>query len=515
MLQCYVFWLLLQQRLQKRLVRKQQRIEEQREQWGTTASTAILDLIYDPHSFAEKLFARVRQQRESFGTRVVFLNLLSRLISHHKVLLFNLYPYLQRYMNPTQRLVPALLAVSANAVHAGVPPQEVLPLVKTIADNFVNDTRGEEVITLGLNAIMEICSRNPQCMTAELLGDLLQYTKHKSSKSVSAAARGLLNVFREVCPTMLPKAFLGKEAAIQLQRNTGGPLEFGALTTSTTLSLLPQLEALKRRSKEELQRALRAEDSQPDEDAHGEEIDKEKIEIEQQSTQEATEGGQPPKKKRRLQTAAGDAATKEEISEVQAEADHVPEGGARLLTDADFAALRLLRAKHLAQQVRGGSRKKGGLQVDSERDLKLLKLLTAEEDMDSQAANSSDSSSDSEDSEDETEGHRQEDGFVSERDLEGIAGRKRRRARERAREREEKLQQKKLGGKKWQQDTENKKGSTPQHVKDRRKPLLMIQQSRRLREKKQLSVRDKAANLKKRIKNLKKSQVGKPRRRKR
>lgn len=45
--------------------------------------------------------------------------------------------------------------------------------------------------------------------------------------------------------------------------------------------------------------------------------------------------------------------------------------------------------------------------------------------------------------------------------------------------------------------------------------LFVVCQSRRLREKKQLSVRDKAANLKKKIKNLKKSQVGKPRRRKR
>ena len=56
-------------------------------------------------------------------------------------------------------------------------------------------------------------------MTPELLGDLLQYTKHKNSKSVSAAARGLLNLFREIHPTLLPRAFLGKEAAIKLQRD--------------------------------------------------------------------------------------------------------------------------------------------------------------------------------------------------------------------------------------------------------------------------------------------------------
>ena len=47
---------LLQQRMQKRLVRKQQRLEAQQNHWGITASAAILDLIYDAHALADKLF---------------------------------------------------------------------------------------------------------------------------------------------------------------------------------------------------------------------------------------------------------------------------------------------------------------------------------------------------------------------------------------------------------------------------------------------------------------------------
>ena len=97
--------------------------------------------------------ARVRQQRESFGTRVIFLNILSRLVSHHKLLLLNIYPFMQRYLNPSQRLLSPLLAICANLVHLAVPPQEVLPLVKEIADTFVNGARGEEVITIGINTV--------------------------------------------------------------------------------------------------------------------------------------------------------------------------------------------------------------------------------------------------------------------------------------------------------------------------------------------------------------------------
>ncbi|KAL8451394.1 hypothetical protein Emag_002739 [Eimeria magna] len=599
------------QRMQKRLVRKQQRAEQQREHLGTAASAAILDLLYDPHSLAERLFgpftrihnpngliARVRQQRESFSTRVVFLNLLSRLVSHHKLLLLNIYPFMQRYLKPSQRLISPLLAICANLVHAAVPPQEVMPLVKDIADNFANDTQGEEVLTVGLNAITEICSRNPLAMTAELLGDLLQYTKHKSSKSVSAAARGLLNLYRDVHPALLPKALLGKEAAIQLQREKASnqhacmhaglfafvlqvsPLEFGAFHTSENLSLLPQLEALKKRSREELERELGGgvdpdeeeeeidgEETEEDEglDAKGEteeesgdeveddtgektegesegetgeeasgedvetdeETEAEDIDEENEDQGASSEEDEEPHthKKRRIQasepSAAGSAAAAEGEPAATGETaagDNGEGPGARLLTDADFAALRLLRAKQLVQQVRGGPRRGGGPQIDAERDLKLLRLLKAAEDgtadggIDSEGSDSSSGDSSGE----EEQGNAQEAQFVSERDLEGLAGRKRRQARERNRMREEKLLKKKQGtSSKWPQEQKEKKGSKPQHVKDRSKPLLMIQQSRRLREKRQLSVKEKAANLKKRIKNLKKSQVGKPRRRKR
>ncbi|KAL8274448.1 hypothetical protein Esti_001608 [Eimeria stiedai] len=592
------------QRVQKRLVRKQQRAEQQREHLGTAASAAILDLLYDPHSLAERLFARVRQQRESFSTRVVFLNLLSRLVSHHKLLLLNIYPFMQRYLKPSQRLISPLLAICANLVHAAVPPQELMPLVKDIADNFANDTQGEEVLTVGLNAITEICSRNPLAMTAELLSDLLHYTKHKSSKSVSAAARGLLNLYRDVHPALLPKAFLGKEAAIQLQREKASnqenllqhllstscvsPLEFGAFHTSQNLSLLPQLEALKKRSREELERELGG-GAEPDEEEEtdGEETEEDgaldaEAETENESEEESgyevkddagketkadyeaeteeepsgEEGGtdeetaeevvlaneeqdassgrdeEEPhtRKKRRVQAsepsaaapAAADSAAAGEEAAAAAEetaAGDTDEGaGARLLTDADFAALKLLRAKQLVQQVRGGPRRGGGPQIDAERDLKLLRLLKASEEGTAEGAIDSDASdSSSGDSSDEDEQRNAQDaGFVSERDLEGLAGRKRRQARERNRIREEKLLKKKQGASaKWPQEQKDKKGSKPQHVKDRSKPLLMVQQSRRLREKRQLSVKEKAANLKKRIKNLKKSQVGKPRRRKR
>ncbi|CDJ42578.1 F3f19.18, related, related [Eimeria tenella] len=402
-------------------------------------------------------------------------------------------------------------------------------------------------------------------MTQELLGDLLLFTKHKSSKSVSAAARGLLNLFRETAPQLLPRAFLGKEAALQLQRGHVSLPVFGALSHSTTLDLLPQLEALKKQSKQQLQQLLLQQqqqqqgeetdggdsdteetdgDSEADSDSEAAadseteaatdteadaaaaadaeaaaaaadteaETDSEKGDTEDggTSTDEETEHEPDPQQQQQQQQQQEDPAEALDTAAAAAAAAAAPMGGERLLSDADFAALKLLRAKQLAQQIRGGPRRGGGPQVDLERDQKLLKLLGA-----GSSSSSSSSSSEDGDSEEETEGTGE--GFVSERDLEGLAGRKRRRARERERDREEKLLKKRhLGNKKVSpKETDTSRASKPQRVKNRSKPLLMVQQSRRLREKKQLSVQEKAANLKRKIKNLKKSQVGKPRRRKR
>ncbi|CDJ50979.1 hypothetical protein, conserved [Eimeria brunetti] len=483
------------QRIQKRLVRKQQRIEAQQNQLGSTTSAAILDLIYDAHALSEKLFARVRQQRESFSTRVVFLNVLSRLISHHRVLLFSFYSYLERYLKPSQRLNPSLLAVAANSIHPNVPHPELLSLLKTIADNFVTEAAGDDAITLGLNAITEICSRNPHCMPPELLQQLLLFVRHKSSKSVSAAARGLLNLYREVSPQLLPKALLGKEAAIQLQRQGVSPSPFAA-SSNSTLQLLPQLEALKKQSKQQLQQLLggaaeeetegeetageetageetEGEETEGDssedeaeetdgeetdgEETDGEETDGEETDGEEGDSEEgdseeekeketAGEKDGPEKQQEETAAAANEtaaaaaaaAAAKAEpgaapaadsepaaaaatatAAAAAAAAATEPCGGERLLTDEDFAALRLLRAKQLVQQEE----------------------------------------------------------FVSERDLEGLAGRKKRRAKERGREREERLQQKRQRSSRWpQKETDTAAASKPQRVKDRNKPLLMIQQ---------------------------------------
>jgi protein SDA1 len=74
-----------------------------------------------------------------------------------------------------------------------------MPVVKTIAQNFVAERCSNEVISVGINAIREIIQRLPSILREPGMDDFVQdlalYSK-KTQKCVSIAARSLLNLIR-------------------------------------------------------------------------------------------------------------------------------------------------------------------------------------------------------------------------------------------------------------------------------------------------------------------------------
>ena len=79
-------------------------------------------------------------------------------------------------------------------------------MIHKLAHEFVHPGVGGEVIAAGINSIREVSRRQPWCMEGEedLLGDLIEYRKSKD-KGVTTAARGLLQLFREVNPALLKR----------------------------------------------------------------------------------------------------------------------------------------------------------------------------------------------------------------------------------------------------------------------------------------------------------------------
>eukprot|EP00392_Amoebophrya_sp_AT5.2_P001695 g1697.t1 len=192
---------------------------------------AAIDLLHDPQKTAEKLLVRVMRAHENYAFRLLLLQLCSRLMGRHKLILPNFYPYIQKYLQPTQREVTTVLACLAQSCHDLVPSEALRPAVSHVFKSFVNETNAPEVITVGINSLREVACRVPSALLEEEVHDLCSFRKYKH-KGVRVGVKGLVNMYRELNPEFLQKQFRGKEASEAIAR---GELNFAEGVTAESL----------------------------------------------------------------------------------------------------------------------------------------------------------------------------------------------------------------------------------------------------------------------------------------
>lgn len=203
--------------------------KERRKKQPHPLNFSAFHLLHDPQGFAETLFSKHLHNAKlklNLEQKLLVLQLVSRLIGLHKLTILSFYSYFLKYLTPRQPSVTSFLASLAQATHSLVPPDVLETLVQKIANEFVSEAAAAEVASAGLNAIREICFRQPLAMTDKLLQDLVLYRKSKD-KGVSMAAKGLLGLYREVGADMLKKRDRGKEAAIGLRSGERKEQRFG------------------------------------------------------------------------------------------------------------------------------------------------------------------------------------------------------------------------------------------------------------------------------------------------
>lgn len=219
---------------------------------------SALHLLHDPQGFAETLFSKHLQPSKSklsLDTRLAILQLVTRLIGLHKLILIKIYSWFNKYLTPKQQSVTTFLACLAQATHSLVPPEDLEKLVQKIANEFVSEASASEVAAAGLNSIREICVRQPLVMNDTLLQDLVMYKKSKD-KGVMMAAKGLLSLYREVGAELLRKRDRGKDATIGLRSGEQRQARFGETAGDGGIEGIELLEAYKeeemRKKREEL-----------------------------------------------------------------------------------------------------------------------------------------------------------------------------------------------------------------------------------------------------------------------
>lgn len=336
-------------------------------------------LLHDPQGFAEALFSKHLQKTKSklhLEQKLLVLQLVSRLIGLHKLTILSIYSYFLKYLTPRQPSVTSFLASLAQASHSLVPPDVLEPLIQKIANEFVSEAAAAEVASAGLNAIREICARQPLAMNDTLLQDLVMYKKSKD-KGVMMAAKGLMGLYREVGTDMLKKRDRGKAAAMGLRsgerkgqrfgEEIGGEIEGIELLQEwkeeerrrkrLEMGLPPELES----GEEEIEDGNEAEDWEIDEDSSDDSVGWIDVESDVSINISDSDDDTPaPKKAKRESPPPGQNKNKENTSQ--------HESGARksepklattsILTPADFAKLAELRlAASLNSHLPASSRK--------------------------------------------------------------------------------------------------------------------------------------------------------------
>ena len=261
------------ERLKKAAERQVKRLRKVK--LDNSLSCAVVDQVWDALQLATAVFKRVRKREFSFNTRLLFLQVVSRLIARHKLILLDFYPYMQRFIGPRQDKATKILAIVAEAVTDEVPPQELSSTVRVILDKFVTESMQPEIITVGINTITTIAAKNCNILTADQIEDIMGFTK-LHDKNVSAAVKGLVNVYQGENPALLRAAVRSKKARLSLKEGLVPENDFGTDKSQQGMSgleLFLRSECLK-----QTKEALEEEEAQADTESEDDENETEESE---------------------------------------------------------------------------------------------------------------------------------------------------------------------------------------------------------------------------------------------
>ena len=349
-----------QKKMYERAVNKVRR-DERKKSKPHPLNFSALHLLHDPQGFVEQLYAKHLHNTKtklSLESRLLVLQLITRLIGLHKLTIVSLYSWFIKYLTPRQQSVTSILASLAQSTHSLVPPDVLEPLIQKIANEFVSEAAASEVAAAGLNAIREICSRQPLAMSDTLLQDLVQYRKSKD-KGVMMAAKGLLSLYREVGAELLRKKDRGKDATMGLKKGIQHQQRYGEEATGgieglDLLAKWKEEEKARRRLEQGLSETPGSDEGKKDDDGYNSEewevgsddssMSGDWINVEHSDDEKPA----PTKQKTDEEDVADKAAELERMQQLATSS---------ILTPADLAKLQELRAAAAIETAAGGNRR--------------------------------------------------------------------------------------------------------------------------------------------------------------
>jgi len=478
-----------------------------------------IELLNDAQGFIERLFRKLKSSNEHFEVRLMMMNLMSRVAGYHKLLILPFFSFMQRYLQPHQRHVTAILAYVIQACHDLVPAEDVEPLLRHVANNFVNDRSGSEVMAVGLNAIREMFVKIPLLTStegaADLIQDLVQYRRFRRDKSVVIAARSLLNCMRELNPSALARKERGKF------HNSTSLKEYGESTAQEGVDGAELLQMLEEEARElGIAQGGEVEDEDDDDEEEEEEDDDDddgeeeagdddvegEAGSDEQGQNEDSDDDMEDEEEERPAISTGTLLERSKKRNIE-QRDRID--AQRLLTDEDFQRIRKLKAKIEKEKRDPRARRKleRKTKVIKHRNAFLAQLekqgfkIEGEEhayDPDDISEEDDDPFDDDESSDDSDDEGVINDGSVNPYSLEG-------QVKKRRRELTDRLASIYEGRKGAHELNKNRTGGTSNLEKAKHKNYLMVSNSKKVKLKQNVSLRQQQMQLKRHVKNLEKS----------
>ncbi|KAL3129600.1 SDA1-like protein [Cryptosporidium hominis] len=490
-------------------------------------SNQCIDLIHCPQEFAEELFHRVASHTDPFEVRMTLIGLISRLIERHRLILINYYSYLGRYLSPNNKNVTNVLAFLAQACHELIPPQELSSTIKLLMDNFVNECCRPEVIVFGLNTIREICQRVPLVMDKDKLLDLANFRK-MNNKGVSIAAKSLVNLYREIMPSMLHRSLMSKDAAMNMkdENQDENSFAYGYKKIDQTISgadLLIKYNNRKNKSKKDTEsescQSVKDHDYQVDEDSdhdHDEDyiddIDLEEIdELSQVDMEELASSNEDDFEDPDESDIGSDIEDSTSIK-VSKSSENIMDSNNivfdKILDQDDFKLIKKLKTRVEAAKAVGASKGPKNEQLDFSTASSDEGFGSGISEEDNTSDSGSENDSDSNDSTDYDISRDIRDEITRNMGRKKLSKQQRVQSIMKGRQDRETFKERRI------RESLSKKQSIPNEVKSRNKPMMMVVKKRGINKKNE-TANMKLSRIKKHLRNLKKDTGKKKRFRKR
>jgi protein SDA1 len=180
----------------KNLMKTIERREKRKSKTTTNKDFMPIDLLNDPSNFSERLFSKLKSLKENFKLKLSLMRLIGRILGRHKLYIDNFYNHMLSFIATNQNELPMIFASLIESLHENIPPSEIEPIIEKLFDAFITEVNPHGYITIGINALREICERSPYVMNKDRL-KIIENIKEIKDKSVSNAAKSLLNLYKE------------------------------------------------------------------------------------------------------------------------------------------------------------------------------------------------------------------------------------------------------------------------------------------------------------------------------